>query len=57
MNRYTVEVTPGDGSDHYFLEFCAVDDAMLGRFVNDPKLLEYVGTGTTMQIVYVLPWF
>jgi hypothetical protein len=57
MNRYTVQVTPGDGSAKYFLEFCAVDEAMLNRFAADAKLIEYIGAGSTMQIVYVLPWF
>jgi hypothetical protein len=57
MNRYTVEITPGDGSAPYFLEFCAVDEMMLRRFMSDPEMVEFLGPGAYMRIVLTIPWF
>ena len=57
MNRYTIQVKPGDGSEPYFLEMCAVDQDMIHRFMSDAAMQQYVGAGATLNIVYILPWF
>lgn len=57
INEYTVQVTPGDGSQSYYLRFSAPDEATVHRFLSDPAMRNYVGPNAAFRIAFVLPWF
>ena len=57
MNRYTVEIKSGGGADPYYIELCAIDEAMVSRYMNDPQMMSYNGGAATWRVVFVFPWF
>jgi len=57
VNRYTVEINPGTGDDPYYIELCALDEAMIGRYMSDAQMQSYTGVSARWRVVFVFPWF
>jgi hypothetical protein len=57
MNRYTIEINPGTGDEPYYLELCAIDEAMVGRYMDDAAMRAYTGASARWRSVFVFPWF